>query len=313
MYRIITDEDIDRILEIETVVNIVEQTLRARAEGALIAPPRFSIDVDRGALVFTAGAETKYSRSLGFRVYDTFPKSSPDHAQFVAVFDSQTGDFRGLVISKLIGALRTAAINAVAIRHMARSDVKNLGILGSGFQARFHLQAAKIARQFQSAKVYSPTVSHREGFAMEMSAQAGIPTDASSSAEDVVRFADVLICATTSASSVLEAGWVRPGTHVNTIGPKFKGMSEIPYALAQHSQVIATDSPEQVDSYSKPFFLLDTPERDRIVDLSEIVVGKQKGRLSPSDITLFCSVGLAGTEVVVADEVLRLGRHIKTG
>ncbi len=306
MYRILTDKDIS-ILEIESVVNAIEQLLHARAVGALIAPPRFSIDVDNGALVFTAGAETKHSRAIGFRVYDTFPKSSPNHIQFVAVFDSQTGEFRGLVISNLIGGLRTAAINAVAIKHMARPDAQNLGILGSGFQARFHVQAAMVVRHFRSAKVYSPTVSHREIFAAEMSAQTGLRMEASHSVEDVVRFADVLICATTSMSPVLETSWVKPGTHINTIGPKFKGMSEIPYELAQLSRVIATDSPEQVDSYAEPFFLLETPERNRMVDLSEIVVAKQKGRLSSTDITLFCSVGLAGTEVIVADAALKLG------
>ncbi len=309
MYRILTDEDISRIWGIESVVNIMEQTLRAKAEGALVAPPRFSVDVDAGALVFTVGAETKYSHSIGFRVYDTFPNQSADHHQLVAVFDSQTGSFRGLVVGRLLGALRTAAINAVAIKHIARPDAENLGILGSGFQARFHMQAAMVVRQFQRAKIYSPTVSHRETFAAEMSARTGIPIDATDSAEEVVRFAEVLVCATTSTSPALDASWVKPGTHVNTIGPKFKGMAEIPYELAQKSQVIATDSLQQVDSYSRPFFLLGTPERERMVDLSEIVVGKQKGRLSPNDVTLFCSVGLAATEVVVADEALRLGRQ----
>ncbi len=309
MYRILTDEDVNRVLETETVIKLVEQTLRAKAEGVVMTPPRFSVGVDAGALVFTAGAETKYSRSIGFRVYDTFPNSSVDHRELVAVFDSQTGDLKGLVISRVIGAWRTAAINATAIKHMARSDAKNLGILGSGFQAQFQIQAAAVVREFQHAKVYSPTVSHRESFAAEMSARTGIATDTTDSAEDVVRFADVLICATRSTSPVLEASWIRPGTHVNTIGPKFKGMAEIPYELAQKSQVIATDSIEQADSYSKPFFLLETPERKRMVDLSEIVAGKQKGRSSPNDITLFCSVGLAGTEVVIADAVLRSGRQ----
>jgi alanine dehydrogenase len=275
----------------------------------LVAPPRFSVEVDAGALVFTAGTETKYARSIGFRVYDTFSDPSGDHQQLVAVFDSQTGSFRGLVVGRLIGALRTAAINAVAIKYMARSDAKNLGILGSGFQAGFHTQAAMVVRQFQGAKIYSPNVSHREAFAADMSARTGIPIEAAGSAEEVVRFAEVLICATTSASPMLEASWVAPGTHVNTIGPKFKGMAEIPYELAQKSRVIATDSLQQVDSYSKPFFLLETPERERMLDLSEIVAGKQKGRLSSDDVTLFCSVGLAGTEVVVADEALRVGRQ----
>jgi ornithine cyclodeaminase/alanine dehydrogenase-like protein (mu-crystallin family) len=309
MYRILTDEDIDRTLEIETVLNVIEQTLRAKAEGALIAPPRFSLEVNAGALVFTAGTETKYSSSIGFRVYDTFSDQSVDHQQLVAVFDSQTGNFRGLVIGKLVGALRTAAINAIAIQHMARSDAKNLGILGSGFQAGYHTQAAMVARQFQRAKIYSPNISHREVFAAEMSARTGIPIEAAGSAEEVVRFAEVLICATKSTSPMLDASWVAPGTHVNTIGPKFKGMAEIPYELAQKSRVIATDSLQQADSYPKPFFLLETPERERMLDLSEIVVGKQQGRLSSNDVTLFCSVGLAGTEVVLADEALRRERQ----
>lgn len=306
MYRILSDEEISRILGLEAVINVIEQTLRAKEEGALIAPPRYSIGVDRGALVFTAGAETRYTRSIGFRVYDTFSDQSVDHHQLVAVFDSQTGSFRGLIVGKLVGALRTAAINAVAIKYMARSDAQNLGILGSGFQARFHMQAAMVVRPFQHARVYSPTASHREAFASEMSVTTDIPVEATDSAEDVVRFADVLICATTSTSPVLDASWVKSGAHINTIGPKFKGMSEIPYDLAQKSQVIATDSLQQVDSYSKQFFLLETPERNRMVELSEIVVGKQKARLSPNDVTLFCSVGLAGTEVVIADAALKV-------
>lgn len=307
MIRILDDEEITSRLSTETVVSLMAQTLRAKAEGALIAPSRFSIDVGSGGLVFTTGAEIKYSQSMGFRVYDTF-HGSGDHDQLVIVYESQTGVLQGLIIGKAIGALRTAGINAVAIQYMARQDASTLGILGSGFQARYHMRAASVVRQFRRAKIYSPTAYHRESFASEMSVQTGIPTDAASSPEEVVRFADVLICATRSTTPVFEAGWVKPGTHVNTIGPKFKGMAEVPYELAQKSQVIATDSLEQAASYPSPFFLLDTPAWERMVNLSEIVTGNKEGRQSPTDITLFCSVGLAGTEVVIAREALRLAR-----
>jgi len=303
MYHILTDEDIH--LDQETVISVIEQTLKAKAEGALIAPQRFSIDADVGRLVFTAGAEQAYTNSIGFRVYETFPDKTVKHQQLVAVFDSQTGEFRGLVISKRIGALRTAAINAVAIKYMARQNAANLGILGSGFQARFHAQAALAVRQFKQVKVFSSTASHREAFSKEVGAETGIYFEATDSAKEVVEFADVLICATTSTTPMLNADWVKPGTHVNTIGPKFKEKSEIPYELAQKSQVIVTDSFQQVDGYSEPFFLLNTPERKRMIELSEIVAGKQKGRNSNNDVTLFCSVGLAGTEVVIANEALK--------
>ncbi len=310
MIQILTDLDLTRLLTQEKMVSTMEQALEAHAAGALIAPPRFSVDTPRGGLVFTAGAETERAQALGFRVYDTFASASTERTQLVAVYDSETGAFRGLVAGILLGALRTAAINAVAIKHMARPDARVLGVLGSGFQARRQVRAALAVRAFEEILVYSPTTDHAGAFATEMSASLDVPVavTAVASAEDVVRPADVLIAATTSPTPVFDARYLRPGTHVNTIGPKFEDMHELSPEVARRSAVIATDSLEQVDAYPRPFFLEGTPERDRMVELGEIVAGRQPGRTSRDDVTLFCSVGLAGTEVVLADAALTLAR-----
>ena len=307
MHRILTDEDISKTLTMKHAINAIESSLRAKNEGTLIAPPRFLVGLKNGSLVFTAGADTKKSNVIGFRVYDTFESDSPDRTHLVAVFDSRSGAFKGIVIGVLIGAMRTAAINALAIKYMARSDAKCLGVLGSGLQAKTHAHAAAIVRHFERACVYSPTDNHRQAFAQELHDKTGILTQALSSAEEVVREADVLICATNSRKHVLDAGWLKPGTHINTVGPKFKGANELPVEVAQKSAYIVTDSLQQVDeykSYSTPFFLHDTPERARMVELDKLVVGKNIGRSSSDELTLFCSVGLAGTEVILANEAL---------
>jgi alanine dehydrogenase len=306
MYRILTDDDLKQALDMPAVVACIEQAIAARAEGALVAPPRFAVEAGEGGLVFTAGAETRYAKVVGFRVYDTYPDDSHDHEQLVAVFDSQTGALRGVLIGRLAGALRTAAINAVAIRHMARQGAQVLGVLGAGFQAGYHLQAAAAVRPFTRVLVYSRSAGRRQAFAAHWAAQTGLPVQALDAAEAVVRQADVLICATNSTTPVLDAAWVRPGTHVNTIGPKFAGASETPPELAQRSRVIACDSPQQAAAYGRPFFLSGTPEWERMVDLSEIVTGRRPGRHSEQDITLFCSVGLAGTEVALAAAALQV-------
>ncbi|MCK4988376.1 MAG: hypothetical protein KAS40_22730, partial [Desulfobacterales bacterium] len=178
MYHILTDDDIKRSLPMDRVIETIEGSLRAKNAGQLIAPPRFSVDVEKGALVFTAGAETMESHTIGFRVYDSFQSDAPERTQLVAVFDSRTGAFKGLCVGVMIGALRTAAINAIAIKHMARPDVKHLGILGSGLQARTLFQAAVLVRHFDSAMVYSPTVSHCQAFADELSHKTGIAINA---------------------------------------------------------------------------------------------------------------------------------------
>ena len=123
MYHILTDDDIKQ-LPLDRVIETIERTLRAKNAAQLIAPPRFSVGVEKGALVFTAGAETMESHTIGFRVYDSYKSDAPERTQLVAVFDSRTGAFKGLCEGVMIGALRTAAINAVAIKHMARPDVK---------------------------------------------------------------------------------------------------------------------------------------------------------------------------------------------
>jgi len=292
----------------DRVIETIERSLQAKAAGQLVAPPRFAVDVEKGALIFTAGAEVTATRTIGFRVYDSFQSHSPERTELVAVFDSQTGGFKGLCVGVMIGALRTAAINAIAIKYLSRPDVRRLGILGSGLQARTHFQAAVLVRQFESAMVYSPTASHREAYADQLSHKTGVPIEALSSAEDVVRRAEVLICASNSPTPVLDAGWLHPGMHINTIGPKFKDRHEFPVEAACKSDRIVTDSLQQVDgyeSYAPPFFLQNTPERKRMIELDELVTGKRKGRSSPEDVTLFCSVGLAGTEVVVADAAFK--------
>jgi alanine dehydrogenase len=305
-YRVLTDEDVSRMLTLEQAITVMERCMRAKAAGKLMALPRFTVGLDDGGLVFTAGAETQEANAIGFRVYDTFEGPKKNKTQLVAVYDARDGALRGLVLGDLIGVMRTAAINAVAIRYMARPDAQTLGVIGTGTQARMHARAALAAGHFTRAMVYSPNAEHRGDFAAEVSGYTGVPVETAASSQPVVSEADVLICATTSSTPVFDAGWLRPGMHVNTVGPKFKDAHELPIEAAHRSRVIATDSLAQVDAYPSPYFLLGTPERERMLALEEIVTGKQAGRRSPEDITLFCSVGLAGTEVVLADELLRL-------
>ena len=94
--------------------------------------------------------------------------------------------------------------------------------------------------------------------------------------------------------------------HVNSVGPKTREGHELGLDIADAAAVIATDSPEQTRAYASPFFLAGSGNEGRMADLAEIIAGRAGGRRSPDDVTLFCSVGLAGTEVVVASAILDL-------
>nr|WP_303802255.1 ornithine cyclodeaminase family protein [Alicyclobacillus macrosporangiidus] len=304
-YRILRDSDVYELLSMSDVIRKIEDALREKTQGTLIAPPRFRVETDRGALVFTTGAATGSEKLIGFRVYDTFPGDHPDRNQIVAVFSSETGALKGIVIGHAIGILRTGAIGGVAVKYMARPDVESLAVLGTGQQARTQLEAALAVRDFRTVKVFSRSPEHRRRFVDEMSRKVGRELQGVDSARACVEGADVILCATSSSTPVFDAEWVKDGAHINTVGPKYVNAHEIPPKLCERSAVLATDSLEQLQAYPKPHVAVQVSQVGRITELSDIVTGKAPGRRSAHDVTLFFSVGLAGTEVVVAGEVLR--------
>jgi ornithine cyclodeaminase/alanine dehydrogenase-like protein (mu-crystallin family) len=130
------------------------------------------------------------------------------------------------------------------------------------------------------------------------------------SAHEAVTGADVVMCATTSTTPVFDPGWLKAGAHVNTVGPRAQGASEVDASIAARVRVVATDSLRQLRSYATPYFLAETPWMETMVELGDMVVGKHTGRRSPEDMTLFCTAGLSGTEVAVASEALRRAGHM---
>ncbi|MBT9368932.1 ornithine cyclodeaminase family protein [Rhizobium sp. CSW-27] len=303
MVKIVTDKDLLDPSLIAFAIEAVEQAFREKAAGRLVSPPRHCVAMgDAGDLVFTVGGVTDGTEPVaGFRAYTTFNGERDE--QVVAIWNPSTGALLGLVIGARLGALRTGAIGGVAIRHMARDDARIVGVIGSGEQAKSQLEAAAEVRRIQHALVYSRNEANRLRFADEMERRLGISVRPVETARQAAEQSDIVICATSSTMPVLDASWLKPGTHVNTVGPKFVDAHELAVEVASVARTIATDSPEQMLAYAKPFFLTDTPDMMRIEDLSLLVAtGKPVRR--QEDVTLFCSTGLAGTEVLVAAAIL---------
>jgi ornithine cyclodeaminase/alanine dehydrogenase-like protein (mu-crystallin family) len=285
----------------------IEAALLAKAAGALAAPPRVKVPVGgRGDLVFTVGGVNAGRSVAGFRAYHTFPRRAPDGAQVTAVWDQEQGSLKGIVVGDLLGEIRTGAIGGVAVKMLARADADSVAVIGSGAQARTQLEAVAAVRKLKTVAVYSRAAEKRQRFAKEVGQKLNLSIRVTASAKEAVRDAAIVICATDSTQPVIRAEWILPGTHVTTIGPKQQGQHELDLDIAIGADVIVTDSPVQIAAYDPLFFLQGTLHMERIIDLADIVAGKHEGRTSAEEITLFCSAGLAGTEVLLADRLLDL-------
>ncbi|MBI1779248.1 MAG: ornithine cyclodeaminase family protein [Proteobacteria bacterium] len=306
-FPILRDDDVLALANMSEVIAVIEKCLRAKQAGRLIAPPRHSISFgSSGSLVFTIGGISDMGSGgvAGFRAYETFTGAGIQRAQFVAAWDTVSGNFLGVVIGDMLGALRTGAIGGVAVKHLSRVDASICAVIGSGRQAETQLLAAAAVRRLALVRVYSRNPAKRDAFVRRVAAKVNLRVEPASEAREAVKDADIVLCATDSATPVIDTGWLSPGAHVNTVGPKLSSRHEMPLEIGSLAALIATDAPEQMRSLSEPFFLEKTPGWNDVRDLANIVGGGQYGR-EDRDISLFCSVGLAGTEVVVAEHLLR--------
>jgi ornithine cyclodeaminase len=236
------------------------------------------------------------------------------HQGGVLLFDGETGQLRALIDGSAVTSIRTAAVSAVATRALARPDSRVLAIVGSGVQARPHLEAMAKVLPFEQARVWSRTPEHVQAFAAE--AAMPFPVEAAESAEAAVRGADVVVTVTSAREPVVERGWLSPGVHVNAVG------SSIPTARELDSATIAAaalfvDRRESTMNESGEYLRAVEEEGigpDHIrAELGEVLVGSHEGRRSDEELTVFVSLGLAVEDLAVAEYLDRRARSEGAG
>ena len=187
---------VGRLLRMEEVIPAMERALADFSSGTVVQPVRAMLPVaeHQGFL----GLMPAYTGSaLGARLVAFYPHNTdvPTHHATILLFRPKIGEPLAAMDARLITEVRTAAVSAVATDYLARADASVLAIIGSGAQARSHLEALRLVREFREVRVWSPR--RAQAFAEEHG------VDAAASAEEAVRGADVVVTATTSPTPVL--------------------------------------------------------------------------------------------------------------
>ncbi|MFC4145404.1 ornithine cyclodeaminase family protein [Micromonospora mangrovi] len=301
MSLLFTDDDVVALDAAATVAAMRDALLAAHA-GRLVAPPRASAPLGGGRLVLTAGHLT--GDWYGFRSYDTF--GHPESEQLVVLHDAVTGAVRAIAVGEELGSRRTGGLGGVAVDALARPDATTLGVIGSGRQAWTQLWAAAAVRPLREVTVHSRSAARREAFAARVRTELGVAARAVGTAAEAVADRDVVVLATTSTTPVLAAADLAPGTHVNVVGFKQADRHEFGTDLLDAAEVLVTDSPAQAAAYVPPMLAAVDPYAGRLRDLGAVLAGAVPGRTGADQISVFCSTGLAGTEVFLLDRLVRV-------
>jgi alanine dehydrogenase len=277
-------------------VEVMWQAVAAHGAGELIAPPRTVLHLGDAAMTLTVGRLPGVA--TGFRLYTSVPEA-PSELTLVL----QPGDEPvGVVLGRELGRRRTGALGGVAARLCSREDSTSIGLVGAGHQAFAQLWAIAAVRQLTDIRLFTRSADRASRFLARAEAELGLAVRAVGSAQQAVAGADIVLLATPSPEPLIEASWIEPGTHVHTLGPKGASEGECPRTLVASAQLLVADSPAQLTAMEGEG--LPWTGRREAVSLGAILAGSATGRVSRDDITLYASVGLAGTEVLLAQRVL---------
>ncbi len=310
MALLLSRSDVQKLLPMSKAIDVVEKAFSELANGTAEMPPRtVLIDPDVGGWIAYMPSYLKSGGALGVKavtVYKANPEKHdlPTTLATILVQDAETGQVVAAMDGGFLTAVRTGAVSGVATRHLARSNSKIGGILGTGVQARAQVIAMCEAADLDEVLTFSVDPDdRRKAFAEELQEATGVPMRLSSSTQDVLANSDVVALATTAANPIVQADWWKEGAHINAIGSHAPGVRELDTATIINSKVICDQQeaclaeagdiqiPIEEGAYSA----------DKLHgDLGSVVNGTVAGRESESEITLFKSVGLAIQDISCA-------------
>ena len=314
---VLDKREVESLLDPDALRTAVGAALADLSAGRASMPTRIAALVaERDALLAVMPAYLPSAGALTTKLVSLFPRNTdrPTHQAIIVAFDPETGTPSALMDGEAITAARTAAGSALATDLLARPDAATLAVIGTGVQARAHLNALPRVRRFREIVIAARDGAKAVALSREIAAQAGVPTRTASFSE-AVRGADVVCACTHSAEPVVRRDWLRDGTHVNSVGFNTAGREvdgeTVAAALVVVESRAAALAPPPAGSND-----LAWPIRDGLIDakhihaeLGEIVSGARPGRAGPSQLTLYKSVGVAVEDAAAAALVLRLARE----
>ncbi len=313
---VLNQQEVEQLLDMEGCIEAMADALASLARGEVHVPLRTVVrpsgeDTFIGLMPAHRGGGTPlYSLKTVCVVPDNPKRGLDAHQGTVTLFDGETGQTRAVLNASAITAIRTAAVSAVATRLLARPDARTLGILGAGVQARSHLEALRLVRDFADTRIFSPTAAHAEALAAESGATAV------GTAEEAVRGADVVVTATSSVDPVLRREWLEPGAHVNVVGGRPPTMRELDVAtVADASFYVDRRESAEAEAYDyRDALEAGAIGPDHIKgEIGELLLGTARGRTSPAELTVFRSLGLAVEDLAAAEYVVRRARERGVG
>jgi alanine dehydrogenase len=307
-------EEVRGLISMKEVIGTVEEAYKAFNSGQVIQPPYIGIDLPshRGEIDFKLGYNQgneviSMKASSGGFTGNPEQYGVPNGMGTVLLFDGRSGALMCVMDGSLLTGLRTGAAGAVSVKALARKNARKITSIGTGNQARMQIRAIREVMKIEEIHAWDHHPETLAKYKADIESEFDIPVVMANSKEEAVAQADILITTTRGKGSLVEAGWVKPGTHIVAIGSDAPGKQEFEPEVLRGAKVVVDSTLQCVEKGETQHPIakgIMTP-KDIHAEIGEILLGRKPGRASDDEITIFDSTGMAIQDNTTAAKIYR--------
>ncbi|MDD4159563.1 MAG: ornithine cyclodeaminase family protein [Synergistaceae bacterium] len=313
--RIIDSAQFRSLLTMDDVIPGVKEAYRLFSSGRAGLFPIITHEFDPGRTdmdiksAYMDGAGIYGLKILGWNRDNPLSLGVPALAGLIIVMDIERQQPIGILEATPVTFLRTGAAGAIGAETLARQDSENVVVVGSGAQGRAQIMGlSKVMKNIRNIDVFDVNDIFAIKMAEEISTSyPGIKITARKfdSLEEYVRNADIVVTCTPSKKALIKNGWLRKGSHINTIGADMPGKQEIDPGITAAVKVFG-DSRSQVSQKgeSQHAVSMGMIKPECITEIGEVLNGTKEGRISADEITMFDATGMALQDLIAAKAAL---------
>lgn len=237
---------------------------------------------------------TSDGKLYGFKYVNGHPKNMKAGLQTVTAFgllsDVATGYPVLLSEMTILTALRTAAMSAVAAKHLAPKNAATMAIIGNGAQSEFQAFAFRAILGIDTLRLYDVDPAATEKCARNL-ARHGFKITRCATAMEAVEGAEIVTTVTADKqyATILTDNMVGAGIHINAVGGDCPGKTEIHRDVLLRSSIFVEYPPQTRIEGDIQQLDADHP----VEELWKVITGAAQGRTDNRQITMFDSVGFA--------------------
>jgi len=299
---LLTKEDVEKVVSMKDAIEAVEEGYKAFCSGQVVQPDFIAMpfDAPRGELDFKVGYYSgseiiSLKASSGGYINNPSQYKLPAGMNTVLLWDARSCALLCIMEGGYITGYRTGAAGAISVKYLARKNADTITSIGTGNQARNQIRAISQIMKIKEIHAFDAFAESMENFKTDIESELGIPVILEKTKKEAVEKADILITTTRGKGSVVEASWVKPGTHIVAIGTDMRGKQEFDPEIFRGAKVV-NDSIAQCTTRGETWHPIDKgiiKKEDIYAEIGELALGKKPGRTNDYEITIFDSTGMA--------------------